>query len=98
VLAENAGRWESASSGDLARIEAIARAITARLLHEPTIRLKALDAGASHRGVELIRDLFGLPHSAVPDDGEGETTGAATAPAPDERRDNVRELRRGNVA
>ena len=40
VLAENAGRWESASERDLARVEAIARAVVSRLLHEPTIRLK----------------------------------------------------------
>ena len=38
VLAENAGRWESASPRDLARIEAVARAVMSRLLHEPTIQ------------------------------------------------------------
>ncbi|MGH2834333.1 MAG: glutamyl-tRNA reductase, partial [Solirubrobacteraceae bacterium] len=38
VLAENAGRWESASERDLARIEAVARSLVNRLLHEPTIR------------------------------------------------------------
>ena len=36
VLAENAGRWEAASPRDLARIEAVARAVMSRLLHEPT--------------------------------------------------------------
>ena len=40
VLAENAGRWEAASPRDVARVEAIARAVMQRLLHEPTIRLK----------------------------------------------------------
>jgi glutamyl-tRNA reductase len=67
TLAENAGRWEAASPADLARVETIARAVTSRLLHEPTLRLKDLDAGRSHRSVELLRDLFGLPH---PETGE----------------------------
>jgi len=43
VLAENSGRWESASPRDLARIEAVARAVMQRLLHEPTLRLKGVD-------------------------------------------------------
>jgi len=41
ILAENAGRWESASERDLMRVEAIARAVLSRLLHEPTIRLRS---------------------------------------------------------
>ena len=45
VVAENAGRWESASPRDLARVDAMSRAIVSRLLHEPTIRLKS---SASH--------------------------------------------------
>ena len=44
VLAENDGRWESASPRDLARVEAIARAVMSRLLHEPTIRLRVSTA------------------------------------------------------
>src|SRR5205823_14866606 len=40
VLAENAGRWDAASPRDVARVEAMARAIMQRLLHEPTIRLR----------------------------------------------------------
>ncbi|MBI5106781.1 MAG: glutamyl-tRNA reductase [Solirubrobacterales bacterium] len=58
VLAENAGRWESVSQADRARIDAVARAVMQRLLHEPTIRLKAPDHG--HGRVQLVRDLFGL--------------------------------------
>ncbi|HXC23648.1 MAG TPA: glutamyl-tRNA reductase [Solirubrobacteraceae bacterium] len=55
VLAENAGRWESASERDLMRVEAIARAVLGRLLHEPTIRLRSFSAerapeGAPHGG------------------------------------------------
>jgi glutamyl-tRNA reductase len=60
VLAENSGRWESASPGDLARVEAIARALMTRLLHEPTIRLRSLDEDRGHASLELVRELFGL--------------------------------------
>jgi glutamyl-tRNA reductase len=56
VLAENAGRWEDASERDLARVEAIARAVMQRLLHEPTIRLRE----SGHGRVALVRELFGL--------------------------------------
>ena len=57
VLAENASRWESASARDVARAEAIARTVMARLLHEPTLQLKE---HGSHARVELARELFGL--------------------------------------
>ncbi|MDX6640586.1 MAG: glutamyl-tRNA reductase [Solirubrobacteraceae bacterium] len=60
VLAENAGKWESASPRDLNRVEAIARASVNRLLHEPTIRLRAMGAGSSHGRLALLRELFGL--------------------------------------
>jgi glutamyl-tRNA reductase len=60
VLAENAGRWETASPRDLARVEALARAVVGRLLHEPTIRLRSLEGERSHGSIELLRDLFAL--------------------------------------
>jgi glutamyl-tRNA reductase len=63
VLAENSGRWESASPRDLARIDAIARAVMQRLLHEPTIRLKSaqeLSNNSGHGRLQVIRELFGL--------------------------------------
>jgi glutamyl-tRNA reductase len=60
VLAENSGRWESASPRDLARVEAIARAVMSRLLHEPTIRLRSLGEDRGHASLELVRELFGL--------------------------------------
>ena len=64
VLAENSGRWEGATPRDLVRIEAIARSVMARLLHEPTIRLRGLedDSGGtgSHASLELVRELFAL--------------------------------------
>ena len=65
VLAENAGRWESASPRDLARIEAVARAVMQRLLHEPTLRLKGADGDAGvHGRQQLLRELFGLEEGA----------------------------------
>jgi glutamyl-tRNA reductase len=60
VISENAGKWESASPRDLTRVEAIARASVNRLLHEPTIRLRAMGAGSSHGRLALLRELFGL--------------------------------------
>jgi glutamyl-tRNA reductase len=60
VLAENEGRWESASKRDLARVDAIARAVAKRLLHEPTIRLRSLSEERGHGSLELVRELFGL--------------------------------------
>ncbi len=60
VLAENSGRWESASERDLVRVEAIARAVMSRLLHEPTIRLRSLSEDRGHASLELVRELFGL--------------------------------------
>jgi glutamyl-tRNA reductase len=80
VLAENAGRWESASERDLMRVEAIARAVLGRLLHEPTIRLRSLsqertpkdtphDGGqaSGHASLQLVRELFGLDEEAQRD-------------------------------
>ena len=79
VLAENAGRWESASPRDLARIEAVARAVMQRLLHEPTIRLKE----SGHGRQQVLRELFGLGDQPAPLEAPG---GDAS--------DNVRPLKR----
>jgi glutamyl-tRNA reductase len=79
VLAENAGRWESASPRDLARIEAVARAVMQRLLHEPTIRLKE----SGHGRQQVLRELFGLEDPPA----------APEAPA-QEAADNVRPHKR----
>jgi glutamyl-tRNA reductase len=68
VLAENAGKWESASPRDLNRVDAIARAAVNRLLHEPTIRLRAMGAGSSHGRLALLRELFGLERTDESDD------------------------------
>jgi glutamyl-tRNA reductase len=64
VLRENEGRWESASPRDLARVEAIAKAVMSRLLHEPTIRLRSLSEARGHASLELVRELFGLRDDA----------------------------------
>ena len=85
VLSENAGRWESASPSDLARIEAVARAVMQRLLHEPTVRLKgADDDAAGHGRQQLLRELFGLAARAA----------AAEQPAADAPSADVRPLKR----
>jgi glutamyl-tRNA reductase len=72
VLAENAGRWDSASQRDLARVEAVARAVMQRLLHEPTIKLKASHDGTGHGRVQLARELFGLDATPASEDQAGE--------------------------
>jgi glutamyl-tRNA reductase len=72
VLAENAGRWESASPRDLARVEAVARAVMSRLLHEPTIRLRSLSEARGHSSLELVRELFGLRDDELADEAEAE--------------------------
>jgi glutamyl-tRNA reductase len=76
VLAENAGRWESASPRDVARVEAIARAVMSRLLHEPTIRLRSLRGEGGHASLEIVRELFGLH-----EDGAHAAASATTAEA-----------------
>jgi glutamyl-tRNA reductase len=65
LLAENAHRWESLSERDLARVEALARAVVKRLLHEPTQRVKALDGDHRHARLQLLRELFGLEDVAA---------------------------------
>jgi glutamyl-tRNA reductase len=65
VLAENAGRWESLSERDAERVEALARSIVKRLLHEPTARVKDLDAEHRHARLSLLRELFGLDEAAA---------------------------------
>ena len=71
VLAENDGRWESVSARDLVRIEALARTIANRLLHEPTIRLRSLSQARSHASLQVVRELFGLREDGVEEDGAG---------------------------
>ncbi len=64
VVRENRGRWESASARDLERVEAIARAILNRFLHEPTVRMKEQRDDRVHARMALVRELFGLQGEA----------------------------------
>jgi glutamyl-tRNA reductase len=80
VLAENEGRWESLSEADRERLDAMAKAIAGRLLHEPTLRMKrSAGSDSAYAYVSALRELFGL-------DAETEPEGEAGA--------EVRELRR----
>ncbi|HET9102317.1 MAG TPA: glutamyl-tRNA reductase [Solirubrobacteraceae bacterium] len=86
VVGENAGKWEAASERDRARIDAMARAIVNRLLHEPTAAMKEMRDDRVHARMALVRDLFGL---SVGDDAlaaatpEGELEAARAAAMPD---------------
>jgi glutamyl-tRNA reductase len=87
VVRENSGKWESASPRDLERIDALARAVVNRLLHDPTVRMKELRDDRVHARMALVRDLFGI---AGEDDAfAGEQDGIAE----DEELAEVRELR-----
>jgi len=89
VLAENAGRWESASARDRARIDAVARAVMQRLLHEPTIRLKSMEADGSHGRLALLRELFGLEEG---EEDSGEALSVAGDSAAEDSATQVRAL------
>ncbi len=75
VLAENSLRWDSASPRDLARVEAIARTVMSRLLHEPTIRLRSLGEDRGHASLELVRELFDLRTDEPARERAGEASG-----------------------
>jgi glutamyl-tRNA reductase len=63
VLAENATRWESLSDQDRERVEKLARTVAQRLLHEPTLRMKA---AGGHGRLQVVRELFGLDDAVAP--------------------------------
>jgi glutamyl-tRNA reductase len=89
VVRENDGKWESASPRDRERVDALARAVVNRLLHEPTLRMKEMHDGRVHARMALVRDLFGISV------GEGEYAADPAAPASEpERLAEVRSLRR----
>jgi len=69
VVRENDGKWEAASARDLERVDALARAIVNRLLHDPTVRMKELRDDRVHARMALVRDLFGLEGILEADDG-----------------------------
>jgi glutamyl-tRNA reductase len=74
LLAENEDRWEALSERDRERVERLARTAVKRLLHEPTVRLKATDPDQRHARLQLLRDLFGLEEAEAAADGEAERT------------------------
>ncbi|MGH2913628.1 MAG: glutamyl-tRNA reductase [Solirubrobacteraceae bacterium] len=79
VVEENRGRWESASERDLERIDAVARAVVNRLLHEPTAQMKDMRDDRVHARMALVRELFGLTaEEGVP---EGELAEVRELPA-----------------
>ena len=71
VLDENESRWESLTPADRQRVQAMARAIASRLLHEPTLRLKR-SSGEEEAYVyaSVLRELFGLDAPTAPSEGE----------------------------
>ncbi len=68
VLAENESRWEDLSEADRERVEAMAKAVASRLLHEPTVRMRrsAGDEDA-YAHVSALRELFGLDVETAPE-------------------------------
>jgi glutamyl-tRNA reductase len=93
VLRENQGKWESASPKDLERVDAVARAILNRLLHEPTLRMKMLRDDRVHARMALVRELFALEDSSPSAVAQAEPQ---PEPGADDREQlaEVRELRR----
>jgi glutamyl-tRNA reductase len=68
VIAENENRWESLGEADRARMEAMAKAIASRLLHEPTLRLRRVAGNdESYVYVSALRELFGLDPETEPE-------------------------------
>ena len=92
VVAENRGKWESASPRDLERIDAVARAVVNRILHEPTLQMKAMHDDRVHARMAVIRDLFGLTVE------EGAPGAEELDAWPDEELAQVRELRARGAA
>jgi glutamyl-tRNA reductase len=80
VLRENESRWEALSDADRERVETLARAVVNRLLHEPTLRIKAAaEKGGSYVYLQALRELFGLEPEAQ--DYELEQPAAGKEPA-----------------
>ena len=60
VVADNENRWETMSPADRERVALIAKTVAQRILHEPTLQLRAHGEEGSHGRLETVRDLFGL--------------------------------------
>ncbi|MEO7197271.1 MAG: glutamyl-tRNA reductase [Solirubrobacterales bacterium] len=75
VLSENEGRFSGLSQDDRKRVEAMARAVASRILHEPTLRLKrAGEEADAYQQVAALRDLFGLDSTTEPEGTGAEVT------------------------
>ncbi len=62
-LARLDGQWEGLSDADRRRVEALTKGIVNKLLHEPTVRVRAAAEdgdGDALRHLESLRHLFGL--------------------------------------
>ena len=90
VVRENGGKWESASQRDLERVDAMARSVVNRLLHEPTAQMKDMRDDRVHARMALVRDLFGLE----PVETKLETTEPEIEAEPEPELAEVRELPR----
>jgi glutamyl-tRNA reductase len=68
VMAENEARWEDLGEADRERLDAMAKAIASRLLHEPTLRMRR-SAGSddAYIYVSALRELFGLDAETEPE-------------------------------
>jgi glutamyl-tRNA reductase len=67
VLAENESRWQGLNEADRDRVEALAKAIASRLLHEPTLALRrAAGDEDAYLYVSALRELFGLDVETAP--------------------------------
>jgi glutamyl-tRNA reductase len=68
VLAENESRWEGLGEADRERVEAMAKAIASRLLHEPTLRVRrAAGEADAHFLLGALRELYGLDVETEPE-------------------------------
>lgn len=72
VMAENESRWQSLGEADRERMEAMAKAVASRLLHEPTVRMRrAAGDEEAYNYVSALRELFGLDVETTPEAGAG---------------------------
>ena len=68
ILAENENRWQNLGEADRERMEAMARAVASRLLHEPTVRMRrAAGDEEAYNYVSALRELFGLDIETTPE-------------------------------
>ena len=65
VLRQNDPRWESLSSADRDRLQALAREVALRLLEEPVLRLETSRGEQSLHYARTLRELFDLPRAAI---------------------------------